>query len=415
MDYLLNKARPVIMHIDLNSCFAIIEQQANPLYRNKPVVVAAYDTPRGMVIASSYEAKAKGIKLGVNVAEAKALDPGVIVLMPDVPKIFHTHRLFREVLQEFTSNVYAKSVDEFVIDFTGSPALREGRDLIEVGYEIKHKVKNHVGSYITVNVGIGTNRFWAKTAAGLNKPDGLDVMDAKNAEEIYSKLSLTDLTGINYRYEARLNAARIYSPLDFLESSQRTLKSNVFHSIVGNQWYSRLRGWEVDNVEWEKKSVGHNHAIGQKTADVNDLARLLIQLVHKVGRRMRKYGYSAQGIHLSIRFQSGHFWSKSRDTKVHMYSDGDIYFHANRLLSEIRITDLATNISVSVYKLMDLMPEQRNIFGGTRLDNRAIADACDDINDRWGEYTIIPAAMIGMDNVILRRVAFGSVKDIVDM
>src|SRR3954467_13543060 len=102
MDLLLNKAQPLIMHIDLNSCFAIIEQQANPLYRRKPLAVAAYDSPRGMVIASSYEAKAKGIKLGVNVGEARAIDPNVIVLMPDPPKYRHAHVRFREVLEQYT-------------------------------------------------------------------------------------------------------------------------------------------------------------------------------------------------------------------------------------------------------------------------------------------------------------------------
>src|SRR6266576_3323751 len=99
--------------------------------------------------------------------------------------------LFREVLSEYTNALHAKSIDEFVLDFQGSPAIRKGRDLVDVGYEIKHKVKNHVGDYVTVNVGIGTNRFWAKTAAGLNKPDGLDVVSAENARDIYSRLVLT--------------------------------------------------------------------------------------------------------------------------------------------------------------------------------------------------------------------------------
>src|SRR3954465_2167125 len=96
----INRAPPLIMHIDLNSCFAIIEQQANPLYRKKPLAVAAYDTPRGMVIASSYEAKSKGIKLGVNVGEARAIDPNVIVLMPDPRKYRYAHKLFAEVLAD---------------------------------------------------------------------------------------------------------------------------------------------------------------------------------------------------------------------------------------------------------------------------------------------------------------------------
>lgn len=411
MDNHTNRAKPLIMHIDLNSCFAIVEQQANPLYRRKPLAVAAYDTPRGMVIASSYEAKAKGIKLGVNVGQARQLDPGVIILMPDPPKYREAHKLFRSVLQEFTNDVYAKSIDEFVIDFTGSPALRAGRDLVDVGYEIKHKVKNRVGSYVTVNVGIGTNRFWAKTAAGLHKPDGLDVMSAENAVDIYNNLELRDLTGINYRYEARLNTAGIFTPLQLLEASADKLHKQVFHSIVGKQWYARLRGWEVDDIIWDRKTVGHNYAIGQKTADREELARLIMKLCHKVGRRMRRQGFSARGVHLSIGFTDGNWWAKSQDTHGLLYATSDIYYHVSKLLRQAVIPDLAAYLSVSVYGLVRVEPEQLSIFGGTRLDGKALADAQDDINDRYGDYTLVPATMAGMESLIIDRIAFGSVKD----
>lgn len=411
MDYHLNKARPLIMHIDLNSCFAIVEQQANPLYRKKPVAVAAYDTPGGMVIASSYEAKSKGIKLGVNVGEARAIDPGVIILMPDPWKYIAAHKLFGEVLNQYTNGIYDKSIDEFVIDFKGSPSIREGRDLIDVGYEIKHRIKDHVGSYVTVNVGIGTNRFWAKTAAGLNKPDGLDVMDVNNAVDIYRRLSLTDLCGINYRYEARLNAAGISTPLQFLEAAQEKLKKQVFRSIVGDQWYARLRGYEVDNRQFDRKSIGHNHAIRIKTNDPDELAKLLMKLCYKVGRRMRRSGLGARGIHLSLVFQNRNWWSKSRDTKTTMYSNREIFFQAKKLLGQAYIYELVTHISVSVYGLVRVEPEQLSIFGGTKLDSKALSDALDTINDRWGEFCIAPATMAGMDSVILQRIAFGSVKD----
>jgi DNA polymerase-4 len=411
MDYQLNKARPLVMHIDLNSCFAIIEQQANPLYRHKPLAVAAYDSPRGMVIASSYEAKAKGIKLGVNVAEAKQIDPGVIVLMPDPRKYRYAHKLFREVLSNYTSSVYAKSIDEFVIDFKGSPAIREGRDLVDVGYEIKHRIKEHIGSYVTVNVGIGTNRFWAKTAAGLHKPDGMDLMSADNALDIYRLMPLTDLTGIADRNQARLNVSGIRTPLQFLAASAEVLHKQVFHSIIGRQWHARLRGWEVDDVEWGRKTVGHNHAIGQKTADREEIARLMMKLVFKVGWRMRKAGYAARGIHLTIGFVNGQWWAKSHKTGIVMYSNEEIYFHAYKLLSQIVIPDLAAHMAVSVYDLLPVTPEQLSIFGGTKLDGKALADAIDAVNNRYGNYAIYPAVMLGMENIILDRIAFGSVKD----
>ena len=158
-DLPINYNRPLIMHIDLNSCFAIIEQQANPLLRHKPVAIAAYDTPRGAVIASGYEAKALGIKLGVNVREARLLCRDVIVMMPDPDKYFDAHKRFKKVLLNYTDTVTPKSVDEFVINFRGSLAIQRGKSLIDVGHEIKADVKAALGEYVTVNVGIGPNRF----------------------------------------------------------------------------------------------------------------------------------------------------------------------------------------------------------------------------------------------------------------
>jgi DNA polymerase-4 len=393
--------------VSVVSCYS----SKNGKTRNKPVAVAAYDSPRGMVIAASYEAKAKGIKLGVNVGEARVIDPNVIVLMPDPKKYRYAHSLFKEALSPYTDLIKAKSIDEFVIDFKNSPSFRQGRDLIDVGYEIKHRVKDYVGSYVTVNVGIGTNRFWAKTAAGLNKPDGLNTMDHQNAMDIYRKLELTDLTGINYRYEARLNRVGIRTSLQFLDASQDKLKKQVFHSIVGNQWYARLRGYEVDNVDWGRKSIGHTYTIGRKTADREELAQLLMKLCYKVGRRMRKQGFCARGIHLSLAFRNRQWWGKSHDTHAIMYSNQDIFFHAHQLMAQIIIPDLATNIAVSVYGLELIEPEQLSIFGGTRLDQKALTGAEDDINNRYGEFTVMPAIMAGMEDLILERIAFGSVKD----
>ena len=166
MDLQINYNDPLIMHIDLNSAYAMIEQQANPLYRHKPVAIAAYDTPRGMIIAASYEAKRKGIALGVNVREARLIDPKVIVLVPDPEKYFDAHRRFRKVLQSYTNEVTPKSVDEFVIDFRGSIAVQKGKTLQDIGRQIKQDIKTELGEYVTVNVGIGPNRFLAKMAAG---------------------------------------------------------------------------------------------------------------------------------------------------------------------------------------------------------------------------------------------------------
>lgn len=412
MEMPINYNRPMTMHVDLNSCFAIIEQQANPLIRRKPVAIAAYDTPRGAVIASSYEAKALGIKLGVNVREARMLYKDVIVMMPDPDKYFDAHRRFKKVLLNYTDTVTPKSVDEFVIDFRGSPAVRRGKSLEEIGYQIKEEIKQSLGEYVTVNVGIGNNRFLAKLAAGLHKPDGLDTITGENLEEIYSQLQLVDLPGINVRYEARLNAGGIFTPVQFLHAPLHLLKKRVFKSINGYYWYLRLRGHEIDGVDFGRKSYGQQYALGDKTIDREKLSRLLMKLCEKTGRRLRGANHIAEGIYLWLSFENRTYWAKGKDTKNDIYSTQEIYLHAQRLLNQAEISARVTNMGVTVYKLKPAAPQQLSFFDGTRLDTKSLARAADEINDRYGEFTVVPATMANMQDVILKRVAFGSVRDL---
>ena len=409
MELDLNYNQPLIMHIDLNSCFAMIEQQANPLIRRKPVAVAAYDTPRGIILAASYEAKAKGIKVGVSVREAKLISPEIVIMTPDPDKYFDAHRRFKKVLLNYTSEITPKSVDEFVIDFSGSLAIQKGLALEAVGRQIKQDLKQELGEYVTVNIGIAPNRFLAKLAAGLNKPDGMDHISASNLRDTYANLGLIDLPGINYRYAARLNLAGIYTPLQFLDAPLWQLKREVFKSIVGFYWYLRLRGHEVDSLSFDRKSFGQQYALGQKTTDPQELSRLLMKLCEKAGRRLRSQGFEARGVHFWMTFEDRTYWAKRRQLTSAIYSTQDIFTQAQRLMLSAPIPVKVTNIGVSVFKLGATHPVQLGLFDDTRLDTRALATAADIINDRYGEFTMVPALMANMQDVIIKRVAFGSV------
>ncbi|MCB9820934.1 hypothetical protein H6798_00105 [Candidatus Nomurabacteria bacterium] len=433
----LNTSEPRIMHIDLNSCFTTIEQQANRLLRNRPVGVAAYDSPRGFVLAASYPAKAKGVKLGVTNAEAKVLAPGITIMTPDPSKYREAHKRFKEILLDYTSDVSPKSIDEFVLDLSGSPVLRSGQSVEAIGLEIKQKIYARLGEAVTVNIGIATNRFLAKYAAGFDKPNGLTIITHENLISKYNGMSLVDLPGINVRYQARLHAAGIMTPLDFLAASERTLKKVVFKSVVGSYWYKRLRGWEVDAREFSRKSIGHQYALKQKTTDRLELEKLLMKLCEKVGRRLRSSNYYAGGIHLYLGFEQlkdgipkhldygGHVaggfettpyfksWHKGRKLTNRLYSSKDIFLAAKQLLHEADIPSNVKLMSVNVYDIVPWDPEQLNLFEADRLlsANKHLSNAIDKINNRYGEFKVTPATMADMQGTILDRIAFGGIQD----
>ncbi len=395
------------MHVDLNSCFASIEQQANPLLRDKPVGVASYNSPGGIILAASYAAKALGITTGTSVRDAKKICPDIVIMMPDPDKYFDAHRRFSKILGKYTNSVVPKSVDEFVIDFAGSPALRHGLTMEEIGKRIKQDVKDSLGEYVTINVGIGPNRFLAKLAAGLHKPDGLDTISATNLRDIYDSLELIDLPGINHRYSARLKLAGIFTPLEFLDAPLYKLQHQVFQSIIGFYWYLRLKGHEIDSIDFGRKSFGQQYALGNKTDDIDELERLLMKLCEKTGRRLRRDSYQAQGIRLWLMFKDYSYFNSQLKTRMPLYSTQDIFNAARHMLVTTAIHSPVTNMSVTVYDLKPTMPLQLGLFDDTRLDSRSLAYAADDINDRYGEFTLVPALMANMQDVIIKRVAFG--------
>src|ERR671915_1810573 len=134
----INRNQPRIMYVDLNSCFATIEQQANPLFRGKPLVVAAYDSPNGCVVAPSIEAKRYGIKTGMTVRDARLLYPPVIVRTPDPAKYRAVHLQFRKIFKGYSPSVTPKSIDEAVIGFLDNYAW-DNRTLPDIGRGIKRR------------------------------------------------------------------------------------------------------------------------------------------------------------------------------------------------------------------------------------------------------------------------------------
>ena len=405
-----NPKTPTKMHIDLNSCFATIEQQANPLLRGKPIVVAAYDSPGGCIVAPSIEAKRYGIKTGMRVKDGKLLYRDLVVLLPDPWKYRNIHFRLKRLLEDYTEALVPKSIDEFVLDLEGYPAMHKG--LVNTGAEIKDRIKKEVGDWLTVNIGISTNRFLAKTAAGLNKPDGLDQIDVSNYMNIYKGLSLTDISGIKSRFAARLSSFGIHSTTDFYLSSSKELQK-AFHSIIGHHWYLRLHGWEIDDVEFPKRSFGNSVALGQPVSTIEEVSPILQKLVEKIGTRMRKSGYRTKGVHVSILYKSGTFWHHQHTLPTVLIDSRDIYKEAYRIFLKSPYKGQVRDLAVSCFNLVGNDTTQLELFDDFEK-KESLVGAVDKLNERYGDYTITPGMMLGTGDTVKDRIAFGNIKELED-
>ncbi len=403
-----NPKPSTIMHLDLNSCFATIEQQANPLLRGKPVAVAAYTSPSGCIVAPSVEAKRYGIKVGMRVREGKLLYPGLIVLPPDPWKYRNVHLGLRRILADYTGDLTPKSIDEFVLNLEGFPAFQKG--MCGLAREIKKRIKAEIGDWLTVSVGIAPNRFLAKTGASIHKPDGLDEINKDNYLDVYSKLSLTDLCGIKVRNAVRLNSLGIYSVLDFYQAPYWKLKA-AFESVLGYYWYLRLRGWEIDDVVFARRSYGNSFALPRPLVSAEELSPILAKLVEKTGRRFRQAGYKAKGVHLAVGYRDGTFWHKAVGTSRILFDSRDVYKVALMLLSRSPYKKPVRDLAVSVFNLMDSPALQLELFDDLGK-KEGLVRAVDKVNARWGDFVITPARMLGTKGAVLDRIAFGGVKEL---
>lgn len=403
-----NLERPLIMYIDLNSCFATVEQQARPMLRGKPVVIVNRRTEHTAIVTASYEAKAKGVKVGMKLKEAKLLCPDIVALESDPSKYRYVYHKLLDIMRDYSAHVTMKSIDEGIIDFHDAPPDIAGRDLVEIGYEIKQRLKDEIGVWMRCNIGIATNRFLAKTAASLHKPDGLDVITSHNISDVLAGLKLTDLTGIASRNEHRLNSVGIYTPLQFLDADVTTLRKVVFKSVVGEWWYKRLRGFEVDDVETKMGRVGRQYVLERFDLTHDEIAKRLHHLCESVGSRLRAQGKAARGVYVYAKTLDRGYWHSSTLSPLPFYSDRAIYTQALQLFT--KAPNGIREIGIHCYELTEFEDSQLSLFADEITRERHIAEAVDSLNKRFGERTVHSADTLETGIYVSTKIPFGSTR-----
>jgi DNA polymerase-4 len=419
-----NTARPEVMHIDLNSCFATVEQQSRPRLRGRPVAVLNRRTEHTMIVTASYEAKALGVTLGMKFRDAKKLCPDLVGLESDPPKYRYVYHQLLRILSDYSPAVAMKSIDEGVIDFSKTSELIRGRELVDVGMEIKHRLRTEIGCAMRCNVGIAPNRFLAKTAAGLNKPDGLDIITHENLRDVYGKLELEDLNGIAWANHARLERVGITTPLEFLDAKREVLHDMVFRSVCGDQWHARLRGWEVDDVSYDIKTCGRQYVLEDANMSRQMVTQRLHHLCEAVGAKLRGQKKCARGVGIYARMidggdglggsngrwgRKGNYWHQKYLAPLPFYSDAAIWSVAARLFRQVpegRIRE----IGIHCYHLHDGLGDQLNLFADDMVREEQLVGAVDDINARYGVRTIHSADTLGTDDFMKAKIPFGSTR-----
>lgn len=358
--YGFNPAAPSVLFLDLNSAFASIEQQYRPELRGKPVAVCPGTARASAVISASREARALGVRTGMRVYNAIPLCPDLLLLEPDPGKYLEISRRVLDLLDKYSPRVLPLSIDEAAVDLTGTRSLR--RDLRDLGLEVKRRLRDEVGDWLTCSIGFSTNVFLAKQAADFEKPDGLQVIDHQNLEEIFGSLKLTDLTGISEANATRMRRAGLMTPLHLLRASQHTLRRQAFGSVVGDIWYLRLRGFETESFDPPaRKSVSHSHVLATPTADPDEVSALMLRFCDRLGRRLRQEALVAGRVELQLRTEAGET-RHEHQRRERLVATQDIYAVTRQLWDRLAERRPLRFISVALSELSPASMTQLDLF-----------------------------------------------------
>jgi len=231
-----------------------------------------------------------------------------------------------------------------------------------------------------------------------------------NYREVYSKMGLKDLTGINVGNERRLNRFGIHSVLDFCDAEVRRLRA-AFGGISGYYWYMRLRGWEIDDVEFSRRSFGNSYALPHSNGSLEELLPILQKLVEKTGSRLRRHNYKACGVHVGLSFKDGSFWHRSRKYPQEFFDSRDIYRKCVEIMRSCPEIKPVRILAESVFEISDIGMMQMSLLEDL-TKKRKLIDAVDEINDRWGDFVVTPARMILAGDKVQDRISFGGVKEL---
>lgn len=290
------------LYVDFNSYFASVEQQLRPELRGKPIIVTPLMSDSTCAIAASYEAKAFGIKTGTPVYEAKRLCPGLICVsgQHETYVEFH-HRLIDEIDRHIPVTAVC-SIDEMacrLMDNETDPAFVTG-----LARRIKQGIAENVGAYVRCSIGAAPNRYLAKVATDLQKPDGLTILLPQDIPARLLHLGLRDLPGIGTNMERRLREHGLRDIAQLYTFAPKHLRA-LWGSIWGEKMWYLLRGIELPEEKTERRSIGHSHVLAPELRPPAEARLVARRLLMKAASRLRRMELYARRLSLSVRIENG--------------------------------------------------------------------------------------------------------------
>ncbi len=400
------------LFLDLNAYFASIEQQERPELRGRPIAVVPMITENTVCIAASYEAKHFGVKTGTKLADAQAMCPG-LELVEARPKLYvEYHHAIVSAVDRCVPISAVMSVDEMACELSGrEQALPNALQLADA---LKQELRG-VGETLRCSIGLAPNRFLAKVASDMEKPDGLTFLLKGDLPQALFRLAPGDLPGIGARMQARLELAGIRTMRQLAALSPARMRA-LWGSVVGERMWHWMRGADFHDPPSPRRSLGRQHVLAPEFRSREAALEVALQLLHLAATELRKLELWAGGLSVQVDFMR--FPKQPRE--------GDPYWEAHARIADCRDDFMlqrhlrrlwggcpaAKPIAVGV-RLYDLSGEQQRtlpLFDADEQRRRERASAAmDALNLKFGPQTVYPAGLQAVRTAAPTRISFSSI------
>jgi DNA polymerase IV len=373
-----------ILHVDMDAFYASIEQLDHPAYKGKPVIVGAdpkAGSGRGVVAACSYEARKFGVRSALPISRAWKLCPEGVYVRPRMKRYAEVSHQVMEVFRRFTDLVEPLSIDEAFLDITGSAALFGQPEAI--ARSIKDEIKKGTG--LNASIGLAPNKFLAKIASDLKKPDAFVVVEEPNIAEFLRELPISRLWGVGPKTELRLKEMGFHTIGQIASAPRESLVLSL--GTLGEHLYQLSHGRDDRPVipDWEPKSVGTETTFDEDTDDRELLLNTILELSDHVAERLRKDEYRARKVTLKLRYSNFATHTKQRSLEKLIQTGGEIAAIARELFAQFPLNRKIRLIGVSAGDLHrdGGDPQQLPLFGQSN-EREKLSHTVDEIKQKFG-------------------------------
>lgn len=402
--------------VDINSYFATIAQQENPFLRGKPVVVVK-DAGRTCIIAASKEAKKLGIKTGDNLHRVKRLFPEIIEVPTDFEIYLSATKKLKKIFEQISPAVQVYSLDEAFVDISDCTNYLY-KDSYQLGKDIQRMIKIELGDWVTANVGIGENRLLAKLAAEIADKGSVFEINDNNLDAILATVSFNDVCGIGRRLSKKLEKLGIYCPYQIRFYAQSDLESwfgpfwarELLKMAYGEEPHHLSLLGDLEFAQHEARSVSRSITTRNTVSDVTEIKKIIFNLTREVIYKTRRMGLAGRHLRLILVGSENIFWEKHitfKDSVNHtsemmnifsrwLKNDWQNSFSPIKFIVSLSLTSKIEKLSTP------LLPSWHK--------NEAIEKAVDEIDDKYGLYTV-RSGLLYQSNKIIKPEVTGFLGD----